>query len=81
MPFNRGVLDQVPDDDAERLPWLRQWIEDGKRPFTERYKDRILEIYGAEQGQAIEYVEVLEISEYATPLDARRKRRLFPFVP
>ena len=81
MPFNQGILDQVPDDDAGRLSWLRTWIEDWKRPFTERFRDRILDIYGPQQGQAIAYVEVLEISEYATPLDAPGKRRLFPFVP
>jgi len=27
------------------------------------------------------FVEVLEVSEYATPLDICGKRRLFPFVP
>ncbi len=81
MPFNQGILDQVPDDDAGRVSWLRTWVEDWKRPFTERYRDRILDIYGPQQGQAIAYVEVLEISEYATPLDAPGKRRLFPFVP
>lgn len=80
MPFNQGRLDQVPHDEAGRLLWLRTWIEDVKRPFTERYHDRILDLYGAEQGQAIAYVEVLEISEYATPLDAQGKKRLFPFV-
>ena len=81
MPFNQGILDQVPEDDAGRLSWLRQSVEAWKQPYTERYKDRIVEHYGSERGQFIAYVEVLEISEYAAPLDEHGKRRLFPFVP
>ena len=66
---------------AERLSWLSQSVEAWKQPYTERYKDRIVEHYGSERGGTIAYVEVLEISEYATPLDEHGKRRLFPFVP
>jgi N-acetylglucosamine malate deacetylase 1 len=81
MPFNQGVLDQVPDDKAGRMTWLRQWVEEFKAPFTKRYHDRIMDVYGTRAGAAIAYVEILEISEYARPLDAQEKQRLFPFVP
>jgi hypothetical protein len=40
-----------------------------------------MDVYGARAGAAIAYVEILEISEYARPLDAQEKQRLFPFVP
>lgn len=81
MPFNEGVLDQVPADEAARLVWLRQWTEALKWPFTERYQTAILEVYGGEPVAAKMFVEVLEISEYARPLDASVKPHLFPFVP
>ncbi len=81
LPFNQGVLDQVPQDDAARLSWLRTWVGALKRPYTARYQEPILEVYGQEREAAITYVEVLEISEYAAPLDPGDKQRLFPFVP
>ncbi len=81
MPFNEGVLDQIPADDAARLSWLRRWIEALKWPFTERYQASILEVYGREPVAASMFVEVLEISEYASALDESGKQRLFPFVP
>ena len=81
MPFNEGFLDQVPVDKTERLSWLRSWVEALKQPFTERYQAPILEAYGCEEGEGPMFVEVLEISEYASPLDQGRQQRLFPFVP
>jgi LmbE family N-acetylglucosaminyl deacetylase len=80
MPFNQGMLDQVPGDGAARLVWLRNWIEALKRPYTERYQALILDLYGRERGAAIAFVEVLEISEYAIALDPCNQHRLFPFV-
>jgi hypothetical protein len=80
MPFNQGMLDQVPGDVAARLIWLRNWIEALKRPYTERYQALILDLYGRERGAAIAFVEVLEISEYAIALDPCNQHRLFPFV-
>lgn len=81
MPFNEGILDQVPADDAARLNWLRHWIEALKWPYTERYQTSILEVYGREPVAATMFVEVLEVSEYARSLDSSSKLRLFPFVP
>jgi N-acetylglucosamine malate deacetylase 1 len=81
MPFNQGILDQVPADKAARISWLRNWLEALKQPYAERYQAPILEVYGRERGRAMPFVEVLEVSEYATPLDTCGKRRLFPFVP
>jgi LmbE family N-acetylglucosaminyl deacetylase len=81
MPFNQGILDQIPGDDAARLSWLRHWIEALKRPYTERYQAPIMDVYGRQRGAAIAFVEVLEVSEYATPLDPCSKQRLFPFIP
>lgn len=81
MPFNQGVLDQVPEDEAARMTWLRHWVEDFKAPFTERYHEQMIDTYGAQAGAAIAYIEILEISEYARPLGAQEKHSLFPFVP
>lgn len=81
LPYNEGVLDQVPDDDDAKFAWLRDWYIDKIKPFAERYRDAIIATYGQERGQAIEHVHVFEVSEYAAPLDDAARRRLFPMLP
>jgi N-acetylglucosamine malate deacetylase 1 len=81
LPYNRGVLDQVPAADRERRAWLRGWYLDHLRPQADRYRRELIAAYGPESGAAVEYAEVFEISEYAAPLDEATRRRLFPFVP
>ena len=51
------------------------------RPLADRFRDRLLQTYGAEQGKRVEYVEAFEVSEYGAPLDAEARPRLFPFLP
>jgi hypothetical protein len=37
----------------------------------------LIETYGPDRGSAIEFAEVFEVSEYAAPLDAPARQRLF----
>ena len=79
LPFNQGVLDQVPAGDADRRRWLadryRARFEDPAR----RYREKLVERYGAERGKAIRYAEAFEVSEYGAQPDEKTIRRLFPF--
>jgi hypothetical protein len=81
LPYNMGVADQVPADAAGRRAWLSDWYLKRLRPQADRYRRELIETYGAARGGQIEYVEAYEISEYAAPLDAAARRRLFPFLP
>jgi len=81
LPFNQGTLDLVPADEAGRRAWLRGWAGAWPRTLAERYREELIAAYGAERGQAIEFAEVFEISEYAAQLDAAARARLFPFAP
>lgn len=81
LPFNAGHLDQVPTGDAARRTWLAERIRQRIAPLAKRYREQILETYGAERGASIELVEAYEVSEYGAPLDAAARARLFPFVP
>jgi LmbE family N-acetylglucosaminyl deacetylase len=81
LPFNDHRLEDVPQDDAEKVAWLRRRYEKKIAVFAERYRSALVAEYGAERGAAIQYCEVFEISEYAAPLDSAARRRLFWFLP
>jgi LmbE family N-acetylglucosaminyl deacetylase len=80
LPFNRGLLDQVPRGEAAKMDWLRAWYLPMLRPAADRYRSELIAAYGPVRGSAIEYAEAFEVSEYAAPLDAAQRRRLFGFV-
>lgn len=74
LPFHDGLLESLPDGEAERLEWLKQWFlainAKRKTHFATELKSR-----GLADALAI---EAYEISEYARPLDAAERERLFP---
>jgi N-acetylglucosamine malate deacetylase 1 len=80
LPFNLRVAEQVPQDETERRRWLRQWYGNIIRPRAARFRDALVRQYGQPRGQQVEWAEAFEISEYAAPLDAAMRRRLFWFL-
>ncbi len=78
LPYNQGVLDQVPEGDAERRAWL--YTRGIGRYFIKGvYRDKLEELYGKEKADKIEYVEALQVSEYGRMPDKEELRELFPF--
>jgi len=77
LPFNRGILDQLPADEAGKRAWLRGWFSGYLRPQADRYRQELVATYG-ERGPQVEFAEVFEISEYAAQPDAKELARLFP---
>ncbi len=77
LPFNRGVLDQVPEGDKERREWLGE-IREGW--FTaEPYRERLIELYGRQRGTRINYAECFQDSEYGVRLTEENREKYFPF--
>lgn len=77
LPYNRGHMEEVPEDDADRREWLK-----GKRlpefeAVADRYRDRLIEFYG-EEGERIRYAEAFEISAYGGSVDGEELDALFP---
>ena len=80
LPYLYGVLEDVPADERGRKHFLQQWYSARIRPRADRYRERLQEIFGQHRGAAMEYIEVYEISEYAAPLDADARERLFRWL-
>jgi LmbE family N-acetylglucosaminyl deacetylase len=80
LPFNQGVLAEVPADAAGRREWLSGWVMNRLRPQAERYRRELVATYGHERGSRVEWAEAYEISEYAAPLTPELRAKLFPFI-
>lgn len=79
LPFNQGILDQVPASDADRRAWLGKQYQE--RSNAEPFRARLIEIYGAEHGSKVRFCETFQDSEYGTRLTPENIRYYFPFLP
>ena len=86
LPYNDRLLDQVPQNDAGKLAWMRAWIREAvitmfswKEPLADQYRGELAQRYGAERAAEVVAMEVYEGSEYGSPLTDDNKRVLFPF--
>ncbi len=78
IPYNMGILEQIPTGDAERRKWMRTWF-DWDAAAADRYREQLIARYGPERGRQVRYAEAFEVSEYGSPLSPEAARRLFPF--
>jgi len=79
LPFNQGVLAEVPTGDADRRRWLAERYRERFAEPARRYRGKLVERYGSERGQAFRFAEAFEVSEYGAQPDEKEIRRLFPF--
>lgn len=80
LPYNQGLSDAVPVDSVER----REWLPSGElapvaamERTADRFRDRLIDRYGADVGTHIRYAEAFEGCEYGAPLEGRVEE-LFP---
>ncbi len=77
LPFNQGILDQVPEGDNERLAWLTErW---SRRSIADPYREKLIELYGREGGARVNFAECFQDSEYGVRLTRDNMNRYFPF--
>lgn len=81
LPYNEGILDHVPAGDADRRTWLHDWYARHVGARADRFRDALIATYGPPRGREVRFAEAYEISEYARPMDAMMRARLFPFLP
>lgn len=80
LPWLDGRLDEVPADEAGRLAWVRQWFTRYLRMRLDRFRNEFEAAYGPCPSDSLRAIEVFEISQYGSPLDAAARKRLFPLV-
>jgi N-acetylglucosamine malate deacetylase 1 len=79
LPYNRGALDSVPKDPAERFNWLKGNMERGWLSTANRYRELLTQLYGAEKAEQIKYAEAFQVSEYGSQPSLEELKKLFPF--
>jgi LmbE family N-acetylglucosaminyl deacetylase len=81
LPFNQGTLNDVPSGDDARRDWMAERRLKAFADVADRFRDRLVETYGAQHGQAVRYAEAFEVCEYGARLTPEKRRKLFPFLP
>ena len=79
LPYNKGVLDELPAEPLQRRRWLADWYAERPRAVANRFRAALVAAYG-ETGQQVEMAEAYEISEYARQLGEKQRQRLFPGI-
>ena len=74
-------LAAIPEDEAGRRAYAEQRFGGAASGIADKYRDRLVDYYGAERGAAIRYAEAFEICEYGRQPSPEEIRRLFPFFP
>ena len=79
LPYNMGILDQVPGDPSQRRAWLASRWKPRSARTADGYRAKLIELYGSDKGSKIQYAEAFELSEYGSRPDLTALKRLFPF--
>ncbi len=81
LPYNGGVLDEVPESDAERraMTARNMWTRFGHTADAAR--ETLVRCYGAERGAQVKTAETIMISQYGRGLREEDWPRYFPFFP
>lgn len=79
-----GNPGMAPKSDEE-LKAARKRVREDYRKFyadlANRFRDKLVELYGPEDGKKVRYAEAFEICEYGRRPTVDELRKLFPFVP
>lgn len=67
----------VPPDDAGRAKYLLDQFKLRNEDVANRYRDRLIELYGNDRGRTIRYAEAFELSQYGRQPSAEELRALF----
>lgn len=80
IPWNQRRENEVPKGERERRAWMRDLRIKRDRDCAERYRKKLIELYGRRRGASFKYAEAFETCEYGSPLTPEALRRIYPFI-
>lgn len=81
LPYNGGVLDQVPEDDAGRRAMTARNMQARFGHVADACRDSLVRCYGEKRGKAVQTAESIMVSQYGRGLGEEDVPSLFPFLP
>ncbi|MEI6504166.1 MAG: PIG-L deacetylase family protein [Armatimonadota bacterium] len=81
LPYNGGVLDQVPAGDAQRREMTGRNMRARFGSLANGCREALLRCYGPEHGAQVQTAESIMVSQYGRGLRAEDWPRYFPFFP
>jgi len=64
LPWERGLLSEVPAEPAARLVWLKADRGPRDQQMAETCREQLITKYGPDEGRQIHYAEAFEFCEY-----------------
>ena len=74
------TLANVPQEDKQRQEYLLEVVKKRNADVAERYRSRLVELYGEAKGRQIRYAEAFELCQYGSQPPIEELRKLFPTV-
>ena len=68
----------VPEGEEARKEYLLNRVKERAADMADRYRDRLIELYGEEKGQQIEYAEAFMLGQYGSQPSLEQLKKLFP---
>ncbi|NPV48692.1 MAG: hypothetical protein HPY69_17265 [Armatimonadetes bacterium] len=81
LPYNAGILDQVPDDDAGRRAMTARNLRTRFGQVADTCREALVRCYGERRGKAVQTAETIMVSPYGRGVGEDDVPRLFPFLP
>jgi LmbE family N-acetylglucosaminyl deacetylase len=76
-----GHAGLIPSDEAGRKARhavVRKRFDARFRRTADRFRDKLIELYGEDKGRAVKYAEAFEVCEYGSRPSAKQLRAMFP---
>jgi len=77
LPYNGNYEGQVPEKEGKRRDWLADVRKPRMKETAEKFRERLVEAYGKQRGEEVEYAEAFELCEYGGELSEDMEEDLF----
>jgi hypothetical protein len=76
--WQASTLPGIPKENGKREEFLLNIVKDRNAEIANKYRNRLIEIYGNEKGSKIKYAEAFEICQYGRQPSMDELKQMFP---